>query len=408
MATTPDVFVDNDLVPDPHNGIYASRILGRNGNYVNFIDDSILIDDTWLMNPDGNGPSGSPFDGHRYLLVGNIGYEKTQWIYSYHFEWFYILPDQSKYNVEEEIPGAWIWFPGTLIGSSNPGWFFAFRNLMFKTTITINGTPYTEDFLLYSLTYDRFFGVTKSGSSVLFRDMNTATQYTLVPGSGTVSPPPNPNGEQPPDFEIPPTPSAGTLSPKGFEQSNLICCGSNHYIGYSRRCSIINGKYGLISSFPNSSYENNNNYWAHGQYNCHIIGGFYNNYTYYGFSNRLHIHCDNGMYVVDGDIVSDRLSDKNLKDNQVKIKDATNKINKIRAVSFKWNDKQNTYLGKDVGFIAQNIETIIPEAVENRKSGFKAVQYQKVIPLIVESIKEKQKRIKTLRQKIEGFKHGKL
>jgi hypothetical protein len=114
------------------------------------------------------------------------------------------------------------------------------------------------------------------------------------------------------------------------------------------------------------------------------------------------------MYVVGGDIVSDRLSDENLKDNKTKIKDATDKINKIQAVSFEWNNKQETYKGEDIGLIAQNIEAVIPEAVENRKTGFKAVQYQKVIPLVIASIKEKQKRIESLKQKIESLKHGKL
>lgn len=408
MGTTPDIFVDNDLVPDPHNGIYAPRVLGRNGNYVNFINDTSAINDTWLMNPDGNGSSGSAFDGHTYILISDIGYEKNQWLYSLHFGWLYVETGALSYNVEEEVLGCWVWFPATLISGSNPGWFFVFRSTMFRDTYTINGNSYTEDFLLYSYTYSRFFGVTKSGSSILFRDMNTAVQYTFVPDSGTVSPPTAPGGEEVPDFEIPPTPSAGNLSPEGFEQSNLICCGSDHYVGFSRRCSIINGKYGLISPFPDSGYENNNNYWAHGQYNCHIIGGFYSTYTYYGFSNRLHVHCDNGMYVVGGDIVSDRLSDENLKDNKTKIKDATDKINKIQAVSFEWNNKQETYKGEDIGLIAQNIEAVIPEAVENRKTGFKAVQYQKVIPLVIASIKEKQKRIESLKQKIESLKHGKL
>ena len=38
--------------------------------------------------------------------------------------------------------------------------------------------------------------------------------------------------------------------------------------------------------------------------------------------------------------------------------------------------------------MAQEIEEILPEIVELRKTGIKAVNYMKLIPLLVESIKE--------------------
>ena len=44
--------------------------------------------------------------------------------------------------------------------------------------------------------------------------------------------------------------------------------------------------------------------------------------------------------------------------------------------------------GHDTGILAQEIEEILPEIVELRKTGIKAVNYTKLIPLLVESIKE--------------------
>lgn len=407
MATTPNVFVANDLVPDPHNAIYSPRILGRNGNYVNFVQDSNTIDDTWLMNPDGNGPSGSPFDGHYYILTEPLGYQKSQWIWSIHLDWMYVVTLGNKFNHSQEVPWCWIWFPGTLIGNANPGWFFVERKRMFKDTYYINNVAYVEDFILYSYTYNRFFGITKSGSSVLFRDLNTAIQYTYITGGGTVSNPVDPDSSETEDFEIPPAPTAGILNPEGFEQSNLIACGNYNDITFSRRCSIINGEYNLISPFTSSSPENNYNYWAHGQYNAHIIGGINSFHSSTPYSNTLLVNCENGMYVT-GDIVSDRLSDENLKNNKTKIKNATHKIKKLRAASFDWNENQKIYNGRDIGLIAQDVEKVIPEAVSNRENGFKGVQYHKVIPLIVASIREKQNRISNLKQKIESLKNGKL
>jgi hypothetical protein len=41
----------------------------------------------------------------------------------------------------------------------------------------------------------------------------------------------------------------------------------------------------------------------------------------------------------------------------------------------------------DVGVIAQEIESILPEAVTTRDSGYKAVNYEKIVPLLIEAVK---------------------
>ena len=51
------------------------------------------------------------------------------------------------------------------------------------------------------------------------------------------------------------------------------------------------------------------------------------------------------------------------------------------------------------GVIAQEIESILPEAVQTRESGMKAVRYEKIIPLLIEAIKEQQKQINELKNK---------
>ena len=52
------------------------------------------------------------------------------------------------------------------------------------------------------------------------------------------------------------------------------------------------------------------------------------------------------------------------------------------------------------GFIAQEIEKIIPEVVGENPDGYKGVQYQNVVGLLVEAIKEQQKQINELREKV--------
>jgi hypothetical protein len=94
-----------------------------------------------------------------------------------------------------------------------------------------------------------------------------------------------------------------------------------------------------------------------------------------------------------GEVVAYAASDKNLKDNIQKIESPLSIISKIGGYTFDWNDKQQTYTGKDYGVIAQEIEEVMPELVITRESGYKAVNYEKIVPLLIESIKEQQNTI---------------
>ena len=95
-----------------------------------------------------------------------------------------------------------------------------------------------------------------------------------------------------------------------------------------------------------------------------------------------------------GDVIAFNSSDKRLKDNIIQIGSPLDKINKIGGYEFDWNENQQVYSGHDVGVIAQEIEEIIPEAVKDRDGGYKGVQYEKIIPLLIEGIKELDKKIK--------------
>jgi len=97
-----------------------------------------------------------------------------------------------------------------------------------------------------------------------------------------------------------------------------------------------------------------------------------------------------------GDVIAFGSSDERLKDNITYIHKPIDKINKIGGYKFTWNDKQDTYLGKDVGVLAQEIEAVLPEVVTTRATGYKAVKYEKIVPLLIEGIKELDKKIKDI------------
>ena len=111
-----------------------------------------------------------------------------------------------------------------------------------------------------------------------------------------------------------------------------------------------------------------------------------------------------GKITATNDIVAYATSDKNFKDNIIPIAGSLDKVMKISGVEFDWKpltDEQKVWLhsneGHDIGVIAQEIEKVLPEVVTTRENGFKAVRYEKIIPLLIEAIKEQQKQIDSLK-----------
>ena len=98
---------------------------------------------------------------------------------------------------------------------------------------------------------------------------------------------------------------------------------------------------------------------------------------------------------VDGDIIAFHTSDARLKNNVEKIKDPIAKIMGISGYTFDWKEEdvdEWDYIGsnmKDTGILAQEVEQLgLPDVVKTRSNGVKAVRYQKLIPLLIEAIKE--------------------
>jgi hypothetical protein len=59
-----------------------------------------------------------------------------------------------------------------------------------------------------------------------------------------------------------------------------------------------------------------------------------------------------------------------------------------------------------VGVIAQEIEEILPELVQTRESGYKAVKYDKLVALLIEGMKEQQVQIDNLKSEVENLKRA--
>ena len=97
-------------------------------------------------------------------------------------------------------------------------------------------------------------------------------------------------------------------------------------------------------------------------------------------------------------------SDIKLKDNLRPIESALFKVNQISGYEFDWNEHSHEIQqekGHDVGLVAQEVEKVLPEVIQIREDGIKAIAYEKVVPLLVEAIKEQQTLIEDLSNRIK-------
>ncbi len=104
-----------------------------------------------------------------------------------------------------------------------------------------------------------------------------------------------------------------------------------------------------------------------------------------------------GLVRSTGDVVAFFSSDKRLKDNLTPLSNSLEKVSKLTGYEFDWNDKQDVYEGHDIGVVAQEVEEVAPELVQTREDGYKAVKYEKIVPLLIEAIKDLKAEIEELK-----------
>ena len=107
-----------------------------------------------------------------------------------------------------------------------------------------------------------------------------------------------------------------------------------------------------------------------------------------------------GDIAASGDIVAYYTSDKRLKDNIQPIENALDRVNQLGGYTFDWNEElQKARKGHDIGVIAQEVQSTFPEVVVERDNGYLGVDYQKLVPVLIEAIKELSAKVKELENK---------
>lgn len=96
-------------------------------------------------------------------------------------------------------------------------------------------------------------------------------------------------------------------------------------------------------------------------------------------------------------------SDARLKKNVEEFANAMEQVKKLRPVWYNWKKDEDS-VGKEMGFIAQEIEEEIPSLVHTEASGMKSVEYAKMVALLTKALQEQQEQIDALRAEVAELK----
>lgn len=141
-------------------------------------------------------------------------------------------------------------------------------------------------------------------------------------------------------------------------------------------------------------------------------GGWHRTYGNTGWYNGTH---GGGWYMVDSTYIRNynskqvylnaditapgynHTSDARLKKNIVTVADPVQTVMDLRGVRYEWIKS-----GKPAyGFIAQEVEAVIPEAVAEDSEGIKSVEYDQIIAPLLEAVKAQELRIQALETEIQ-------
>ncbi len=102
-------------------------------------------------------------------------------------------------------------------------------------------------------------------------------------------------------------------------------------------------------------------------------------------------------------------SDERMKTDIRNIPDALGKIKKLQGKSYQWKTDQLRSAGADdarqIGFMAQDLAKVLPEVVIKKEDGTYAVNYNGIIPVLTEALKEQAANMEELRNEIVTLKN---
>jgi len=135
-------------------------------------------------------------------------------------------------------------------------------------------------------------------------------------------------------------------------------------------------------------------------------------YLWYENSTTSNMRLTNGNLTVTGDITGfGNLSDIRLKKNVINIDLdlSLSKIKSLRPVTFDWKDdifNESKRNKNDIGFIAQELEQVIPQAISDtshESTSYKSIKFERILPYLVGSIQKLENIIDKQNQHIKSL-----
>jgi len=199
---------------------------------------------------------------------------------------------------------------------------------------------------------------------------------------------------------------------------------SSQYILFDRGSGDYSTKIGASNYGPAGYTSQTANYWVDVQAKggMHVVlntDGNYNtsengqdHFTIWqanhdNYNARQFYVTNVGNVYAKGDVVayqSTNMSDVRLKKDIKPIVSALDKVKNLNGVSFTWK-KDNK---KSIGFIAQEVEQVLPElvdtnpAIDDPTKEYKSVNYSNIVAVLVEAVKDQQKQIDELKKIIKN------
>jgi hypothetical protein len=179
--------------------------------------------------------------------------------------------------------------------------------------------------------------------------------------------------------------------------SSVIGLGSSRYISTLSLTSTVKGlgSLGYVSSLSLTSTVEG------------IVKGSTSNVTIVssvqGNFSSLAVNCNFASYTLDvngtinasGDVIA--YSDRRVKENIIPVTNALGKINQLQAVYYTRKDLEDKK--RNIGFIAQEVEEVVPEVVmtDSSEEKKKSLAYQNLTALLAQGIKEEYAEISTFK-----------
>jgi hypothetical protein len=179
----------------------------------------------------------------------------------------------------------------------------------------------------------------------------------------------------------------------GNAQITVVGAGTNRgALQMSRATAATTGVAGSLVAYNGTNAICGIDWQSNGANNSGYIGTFTYNAGVFA----------QGPYLNTGGTNWTAASDQRLKNVTGEITDALSKILQIRAVEFTW--KADEFKKQHVGFIAQEVQSVLPEVIDTDTNGHLGVRYAEVTSLLLAAIKEQQAMIAQLQADVAVLK----